>query len=65
MRDGKGNEGAYLREVEDLVRDVLGAGDGDGSGGRRNKRVVRVFDWKVSKTLPVLQINIECFGSNW
>jgi hypothetical protein len=68
LRNGKEREmmeGKYLREVEELVRDVLGAGDGDGGEGKGNRRVVRVFDWKVGKTLPVQQINIERFGLNW
>jgi hypothetical protein len=69
LRNGKEREmmeGKYLREVEELVRAVLGAGDGDGGEGKgKSKRVVRVFDWKVGKTLPVQQINIERFGLNW
>jgi hypothetical protein len=47
-------EERYLGEVESLVRDLLGVGEGDGDGGGEGigmKRVVRVFDWKVSESL--------------
>jgi hypothetical protein len=62
LRDGEGIE-VYLGEVEGLVRDVLEAGDGDGGEGRRNnERVVRVFSWKVNKSILYLikyQINSD------
>jgi hypothetical protein len=54
MRDGKEIEGTYLGEVERLVKEILA----DGRRGSE-KRVVRVFDWKVSKARLKHQISID------